>query len=267
MQERVEITFNKLISIYLLIRTTLEKHWIGGIKMINYAHRGASEYAPENTLSSFYLGLLQGANGIETDVQRTKDGVLVLFHDDTVDRVTDGKGRLSDYTLDELKKLKVYGNSTTSFYDRIVTLKEFLEKFAFYDIHFAIELKGEGVEEETLSLVKEFGILEKTTFTSFKFDYIKKIKELDKNARVGWLTKIVGDKETEELLNIQGEEMAPKAECITEDLMKKLRSKGLGIRAWGVSNVSIMKEMCELEIDGMTVNFPDRLFQYLNNKK
>ena len=81
--------------------------------MINYAHRGASEYAPENTLSSFYLGLLQGANGIETDVQRTKDGVLVLFHDDTVDRVTDGKGRLSDYTFDELKKLKIYGNSTT----------------------------------------------------------------------------------------------------------------------------------------------------------
>lgn len=60
--------------------------------MINYAHRGASEYAPENTLSSFYLGLLQGANGIETDVQRTKDGVLVLFHDPTIDRVTNGNG-------------------------------------------------------------------------------------------------------------------------------------------------------------------------------
>ena len=64
--------------------------------MINYAHRGASEYAPENTLSSFYLGLLQGANGIETDVQRTKDGVLVLFHDNTLDRVTDSTGRVQD---------------------------------------------------------------------------------------------------------------------------------------------------------------------------
>lgn len=67
--------------------------------MVNYAHRGASEYAPENTLSSFYLGLLQGANGIETDVQRTKDGVLVLFHDDTLDRVTDGRGIISDYNF------------------------------------------------------------------------------------------------------------------------------------------------------------------------
>ena len=83
--------------------------------MINYAHRGACEYAPENTLSSFYLGLLQGANGIETDVQLTKDGELVLFHDDTLDRVSDGTGRLCDYTLAQLRKIKIFGNSTTGF--------------------------------------------------------------------------------------------------------------------------------------------------------
>ena len=75
--------------------------------MINYAHRGASEYAPENTLSSFYLGMIQGANGIETDVHRTKDGVLVLFHDDTLDRVSDGVGKISDYTFEELRKVKI----------------------------------------------------------------------------------------------------------------------------------------------------------------
>ena len=75
--------------------------------MINYAHRGASEYAPENTLSSFYLGLMQGANGLETDVQKTRDGVLILFHDDTLDRVTDHTGKVSDYTWEELKKVKV----------------------------------------------------------------------------------------------------------------------------------------------------------------
>ena len=194
--------------------------------MINYAHRGASEYAPENTLSSFYLGLLQGANGIETHVQRTKDGVLVLFHDDTVDRVTDGSGRLCDFTLEELKKLKIYGNNTTGFYDRIVTLREFLEKFSNYDITFAIELKGAGVEEETLSMIEEFGIMEKTTFTSFKFDYIKKIKELNKNARVGWLTDDITDDAVERLKEIGGEEICPKAETVTNDLMKKWRSEG-----------------------------------------
>ena len=71
--------------------------------MINYAHRGASEYAPENTLSAFYLGLMQGANGIETDVRRTKDGELVLFHDSKLARVTDGDGPLAEHSLAELK--------------------------------------------------------------------------------------------------------------------------------------------------------------------
>ena len=232
--------------------------------MINYAHRGASEYAPENTLSSFYMGLLQGANGIETDVQRTKDGILVLFHDDTVDRVSDGSGNLSDFTLAELKELKIYGNNTTGFYDRIVTFREFLEKFSQYDISFAIELKGASVEEDTLSMIEEFGILDKTTFTSFNFEYINKIKELNPNARVGWLTGKTDDEAVKMLLDIGGEEIAPRAEDVTEELMNKWRSNNLGVRAWGVFNISLMKKMCEFQVDGMTVNFPDRLFQFTN---
>ena len=230
--------------------------------MINYAHRGASEYAPENTFSSFYLGLLQGANGIETDVRNTRDGVPVLFHDSAVDRISDGVGRVCDYTLEELKGLKIFGNSTRGFFDRVVTLREFLEKFSQYDIRFAIELKGEGVEAQTLALAKEFGIMERTTFTSFRFEYIAKIKELDPSARIGWLTSDVSDEAIAQLLSIGGEEMAPQASLITPELMRKWRDAGLGVRAWGVSSISLMKTMCELGVDGMTVNFPDRLSEY-----
>ena len=234
--------------------------------MINYAHRGASEYAPENTLSSFYLGLLQGANGIETDVQKTKDGVLVLFHDETLEKGSDKRGKLCDYTWDELKNVKIYGSCTTGFYDRIVTLREFLEKFSQYDIKFAIELKGADVEKETLEMVKAFGIMNKTTFTSFCYDYIKKIKGLDSSARVGWLTSSVDDETLRCLLAIGGEEIAPKAELITEELMKKWTGAGLGVRAWGVFNIALMKKMCALGVDGMTVNFPDRLHEYLHTR-
>ncbi len=233
--------------------------------MINYAHRGASEYAPENTLSSFYLGLMQGANGIETDVQRTKDGVLVLFHDDKIDRVSDGTGKISEYTLAELKSFKIYGNCTTRFFDRIVTLREFLEKFAGYDIKFAIELKGAGVEEDTLNMIKEFGVMDKTTFTSFEYGFIKKIKELDSTARVGWLVCDITDENIKLLQDIGGEELAPEAKYITDEKVLKLRKLGLGVRAWGIYNVTIMKTMCKANVDGMTVNFPDRLFQYLNS--
>jgi len=206
---------------------------------------------------------MQGANGIETDVQRTKDGVLVLFHDNTLDRVSNVSGKLSEYTYEELLSFKIYGNCTSGFYDKIVTLEEFLEKFASYDIKFAIELKGEGVEEDTLSMIRRYGILDKTTFTSFNFEYIKKIKQMEPKARVGWLIGSPGDEEINKLLDISGEEMAPRAECITKEMMEVLRDKGLAVRAWGVFTVQLMKKMCDLNVDGMTVNFPDRLFQHI----
>lgn len=232
--------------------------------MINYAHRGASEYAPENTLSAFYLGLLQGANGIETDVQKTKDGELVLFHDSMLNDKSDGFGTVGEHTWAELQRLQVYGKCTTGFYDRIVSLRAFLEKFSGYDTRFAIELKGADVEAETLAMVKDFGVMEKTTFTSFRFEYIQKVKQLDKSARVGWLTSATDDDAIARLLAIGGEEFCPKAELMTPEFVEKCRQAGLGIRARGVTNVLLMKKMCQLGVDGMTVDFPDRLYQYLN---
>ena len=113
-------------------------------------------------------------------------------------------------------------------------------------------------------MINEFGILAKTTFTSFKFDYISKIKELNPKARVGWLVGEATDETIKKLLDIGGEEIAPKAEPITEEIMEKLRKSNLGVRAWGVFNTPLMKKMCMLKVDGMTVNFPDRLFQFLN---
>ena len=231
--------------------------------MINYAHRGASEYAPENTLSSFYLGLLQGANGIETDVQKTKDGVLVLFHDDTLDRVTDTSGRVSDFTWDELKTVKVYGNAKYGFHDSIIALETFFEHFAQYNIHFAIELKGDDVEQETLEMISKFGVLDHVTFTSFDYAYIEKIKELDASARVGWLVWDINDDTIDSLRQIGGEELAPNATHITQAQVRMCRDAGLGVRAWGVANTDLMQAMCSLGVDGMTVNFPDKLREYV----
>ena len=231
--------------------------------MINYAHRGASDYAPENTLSSFYLGLMQGANGLETDVQKTRDGVLVLFHDETLDRVTDHKGRVCDYSFEELKKVKVYGNCATGFFDRIITLREFLEKFSDLDLNFAIELKGPDVEKETLEMVNEFDVLGKTTFTSFQYEYLEKTKKLSPAARVGWIVSEVTDEVIEKLLAIGAEEIIPKATPLTEEQVKLCRERGLGVRGCSVKTLDLMRKMCLLQVDGMTVNFPDRLHEYL----
>ena len=115
-------------------------------------------------------------------------------------------------------------------------------------------------------MINEFGALSKTTFTSFKYDYIKAIKACNPEARVGWLVCEVTDETIEKLHEIGGEEMAPLAENLTDEIVKKLRLSNLGVRAWGISSVDIMKRMCNLNVDGMTVNFPDRLFQFLKNK-
>jgi glycerophosphoryl diester phosphodiesterase len=103
-------------------------------------------------------------------------------------------------------------------------------------------------------------------FDSYKgqFPGIEKIKELDKTARVGWLRSQVDDGTIAELRRIGGEEIAPKAIIVTEELMNSWRALGLGVRAWGVSSEELMKKMCELGVDGMTVNFPDKLTDYLN---
>lgn len=232
--------------------------------MVIYAHRGASEYAPENTMSSFYLGLLQGANGIETDVQVTKDGVLVLFHDNTLNRVTDAVGEVADYTYEEIRKIKVFGNSVTGFYDRIVTLEQFLETFSSYNIKFAIELKKANEEQRVIDLIKKYGIEHRTTITSFDFDYLKKVKDIDKTLRIGWLVNGDGCDDIDQLKEIGGEEMAPQASKMTQDSVDKLREAGLGVRAWGVTSQDLMKKMCRFKVDGMTVNFPDRLVLYNN---
>ena len=99
--------------------------------MINYAHRGASEYYPENTLRSFCAGLDMHADGIETDIQRTKDGVLVLHHDDTLERIPHVSGSVKNYTYDELLRMDFGAFKGARFAgERIVKLDTFLTHFA-----------------------------------------------------------------------------------------------------------------------------------------
>ena len=109
------------------------------------AHRGASEYWPENTLSSFYAGIDMGADGVETDIQRTKDGVLVIFHDPTMERTTGQPGKIQDYTYDELTKFFVH-NEKYGRKDKIITFEEFLRfigngRFKPFCRHFAKQNK------------------------------------------------------------------------------------------------------------------------------
>ena len=207
---------------------------------INYAHRGASEYYPENTCSAFDAGIRMGANGVETDVQRTRDGELVLFHDASLERVTGVKGMLCDFTLEG-----------------------FLAGYGSLDITFAIELKADGVARDTIDLLERYHMREKTVLTSFNFESIREAKAYAPQYRVGLL---YGADEPDPLGKIQsvgGEQLCPHAAMLTREMVDRYHALGLNVRAWGVKDAALMQRMIHCRVDGMTVNFPDKLHKAL----
>lgn len=230
---------------------------------INYAHRGASSYAPENTMLSFMLGLTMGANGIETDVQKTKDNHLVLFHDDTLNRVTGKDGKIADYTLSELKSFFV---TNVGLSDRIVTLDEFLSAFCKKKIYFAIELKVFGIAKEVVEKIYTYGVQDRCTITAFDYENLLEVKKLPQKIKTGYLTTDVSDSVTEKMLADGISELCPYADKCTVESVKNWHDKGLNVRAWGVANEELMKSVYGSGADGMTVNFPDKLVDYIGSK-
>ncbi len=227
---------------------------------VNYAHRGASEYTPENTMLAFYVGLYMGANGIETDVRRTKDGVLVLHHDKTPERMTGDTRPISELTLDELRELNFEKNGYT---DKVVTLEDFLRTFAHRDIRLAIELKEAGLEAEVAGLILRYNMQSKCIITSFHPEYLRHVKRMTPVLRTGWLVKDVSDKTLATLLDMGCDEICPPATDITPELVEKWHHLGLNVRAWGVSDEALMRTVYDSGADGMTVNFPDKLTAYI----
>ena len=230
---------------------------------INYAHRGASHYAPENTMMSFYLGMQMGANGIETDVHRTKDGVIVLFHDDTLERMTGETGSICDYTWQQLQEMNVKKGELS---DKIPSFRDFLQHFGFRDITFAIELKQKGISRETIELIYQYDSAHKTVVTSFHYEEILAVRQFAPELKTGYLTSEV----TEELLaDMQKRgitEICPVADILTAEKVDAWHKLGFGVRAWGVKNESLMKHAYDCGVDGMTVNFPDKLGCYIKEK-
>ena len=223
---------------------------------VNYAHRGASQYAPENTTMAFDLGLSMGANGIETDVQLTKDGVAVLFHDNTLERMTGKPGSVCDYTYEELRWFWVEKGILR---DRIPTLQEFLDRYADKDITFALEIKAPAAYKAVADAVRSYGIDKKTVVTSFHFDALLDLRDYAPELTAGYLTKNIDETTLQKMRNAGIDELCPKAEEITAEKVTAWHEAGFNVRAWGVFNPELMEQAFHAGVDGMTVNFPDLL--------
>ena len=159
-----------------------------------WAHRGCSMMNPENTLLAFKKAAeLDGITGIEFGVQLTKDGEIVVIHDERVDRTTDGTGNVRDYTLAELKKLSITGDDDSY---RIPTLREVLELLKPYcmnkGLKLNIELKNsvvryESMEQKVIDMVSEYDIESYVVYSSFNHDSIGLVRQLKADADVAYL--------------------------------------------------------------------------------
>ncbi len=158
-----------------------------------WGHRGAYHYAPENTIYSFEKSIELGADGIEFDVQLTKDGQVVVVHDEKIDRVSDGTGYVKGYTLAELKKFNFNkrGISEPKFME-IPTLDEVLQLFKSTGLLLNIELKTgiiyyDGIERKTIDIVNKYGLSDRVLYSSFNHYSVKKAKEYESAAKTALL--------------------------------------------------------------------------------
>lgn len=229
------------------------------------AHRGASSYAPENTLAAFDLALEMEARHVELDVDLTSDGHIVVIHDDTVDRTTNGSGPVTSHTLAALRSLDAGAWFGTRFAgERIPTLDEVLARYKGR-AHLHVEIKGRSpsLSRQTADAIRQHGMEGQVTITSFQKVRLEEMRAHAPELPTGWLVRELSDPMIATARAMGVNQLCPRAPAVTPQLVRRLHAEGFVARAWGVTTEELMRQVVEAGADGMTVNFPDRLIAYL----
>jgi glycerophosphoryl diester phosphodiesterase len=225
----------------------------------NIAHRGASGYEPENTRAAFDLAVSMGATAIETDLRQTVDGALVLFHDATVDRVTNGQGPVDDYTLAELRRLTVGTSAAeTGPRNQILTLTELLDEYAA-QLPLVLEIKDARVTEPVVRAVVDRGLLDRVVVTSFLWYPLLDARELSPRLQIGFLTPSFDDDIVHRAARRGFQQICPHVSRLTAGQVQLAHDHGLMVRAWGIDDRRQIDLLYETGADGATVNWPDWL--------
>ena len=227
-----------------------------------FAHRGASGYAPENTLEAFRLAMEQGADGIELDVHLTKDGEVVVIHDETIDRTGNGQGNVRDYTLEELKKFSFHNHMEKYKGVQIPTLKEVLDLVKNSQMKVNIELKTgiywyEGIEEKTMDIVKTMGMEDRVIYSSFNHYSIQKVLEQNSDAETAYLFSDVPLNMEKYAKDTGVKGLHPAVYHLKmADFLETYMKSGLKVRVWTVNNKEDMKMFIDAGVDAIITNYP-----------
>lgn len=226
--------------------------------MRQFAHRGVMALQPENTISAFRLALDTGTDGIETDIHLTKDGELVLIHDETLERTTDGSGLVSSYTLDELRRFNA--GIRFSQQEVIPTLQELLELVRDESIRLNLEVKTDvlryvGIEERLLDTLDASGINpSRILFSSFNHETVHRLKKMRPNIESAILLAqplydIVGY-----LKSVGADSVHPHIDRITDEEIQSLQQHGVPVRPYTIKTDAQLERCRALQVDAIFVN-------------
>lgn len=232
--------------------------------MINFAHRGASGYYPENTMLGIKEGIKLGATGIEIDVHKTKDNKIVVIHDEDIKRTFNGEGLIQDFTLNELKEFKNRNVGFNQSECGISTLEEIILLIKDESIILNIELKTDeihykGIEENVINLIKKYEIEKKIILSSFNHQSIKIVKKIDEKIKTGALYHYEISNVIQYAKELKADAIHPNGKLVTKELIEEAHRNNLMVNVYTVNKVEDMKSLIDLKVDGIFTDYPDKL--------
>lgn len=226
--------------------------------MKRFAHRGVMALQPENTMSAFRLALDTGADGIETDVHLTKDGELVLIHDETLERTTNGSGLVSSYTLDELRRFNAGIRSSQQ--EVIPTLQELLELVRGDSIRLNLEVKTDvlryvGIESRLLDTIESSGINpSRILFSSFNHETVHRLKKMRPDIEAAILLAQPLYDTVGYLESVGADSVHPHIDRITNEEIQSLQRHGVPVRPYTIKTEAQLDRCRALQVDAIFVN-------------
>lgn len=222
------------------------------VKMI--AHRGFSSEAPENTIVAYKLAGMRGYWGAECDIQETSDGHLILMHDDTVDRTTNGTGKVSEMTLEQIKALTV--TIKAGYYEKVPTLEEYLICCKKYNLVPIIEIKASINIDNFIQIVRDQGMEDKVIVISFSDTILIELRSLSNIIKIQLIQSVdttFKGLDFYEQYNFDVD-INYTASFVTEENIKEAHRRGIEVNTWTVNDTNVMNNLINIGVDYITTD-------------
>jgi glycerophosphoryl diester phosphodiesterase len=235
--------------------------------LLTIAHRGASGYAPENTLAAYRRAVAQGVTFIETDLHLTRDAHFVALHDETVNRTTNGQGPIQRMTLLEARRLDAGSWFGSEFIgERLPTLPEILDFAKKHDVVFYLELKSDGFwggDHALISALRDSGEIPRVIVMAFDASILEGLRKIEPTLMTALLYDGTIENPLEKALSIGARQIAVKGDLMTPNFLSEAHKKDIQLVCWTINQPAHMRLLAAAGVDGIMSDYPDRLLAAL----